>query len=36
MKNISETLSRVNETLLGSETTPAEKSLYEIKTKYLY
>jgi hypothetical protein len=36
MKNISETLSRVIEKLLGSETTPAEKSLYEIKTKYLY
>ncbi len=34
MKNITETLSRVIEALLGSETTPAEKSLYAIKTRY--
>ncbi len=35
MKDITKTLSRVIETLLGSEATPAEKSLYEIKTRYL-
>jgi hypothetical protein len=35
MKNITQTLGRVIEALLGSENTPAEKSLYEIKTKYL-
>ena len=36
MKIITQTLGRVIEASLGSETTPAEKSLYEIKTKYLY
>ena len=34
MKNITKTIGRVIDALLGSETTPAEKSLYAIKTRY--
>jgi hypothetical protein len=38
MKNITKSvqaLSRVIDVLLGNETTAAEKSLYEIKNRYL-